>query len=92
MKITASEIPLAGMAISEVMTENPIAISRGQAGNIFKVLGILRSSSRAANGKNPSFAPDRRTRQLAGRHHRRKHPSNPETERLAANAARNKKL
>ena len=43
VKITASEIPLAGVAISEVMTENPIAISLTQAGNIFKVLSILRS-------------------------------------------------
>ncbi|MEG4324300.1 CBS domain-containing protein [Microcoleus sp. herbarium5] len=44
VKITASEILLAGVAISEVMTENPIAISLDQAGNIFKVLSILRSN------------------------------------------------
>ncbi|MCZ0901300.1 CBS domain-containing protein, partial [Microcoleus sp. HI-ES] len=43
MKITASGISLAGVAISEVMTENPIAISLDQAGNIFKVLSLLRS-------------------------------------------------
>ncbi|MEG3925027.1 MULTISPECIES: CBS domain-containing protein [unclassified Microcoleus] len=43
VKITASEIPLAGVAISEVMTENPIALNLDQAGNIFKVLSILRS-------------------------------------------------
>jgi two-component system NtrC family sensor kinase len=43
VKITASEIPLAGVAISEVMTENPIALSLDQAENIFKVLSILRS-------------------------------------------------
>ncbi|MEG4408111.1 CBS domain-containing protein [Microcoleus sp. MON2_D5] len=43
VKITASEIPLAGVAISEVMTENPITISLDKAGNIFKVLSILRS-------------------------------------------------
>ncbi|MBD1829017.1 CBS domain-containing protein [Microcoleus vaginatus GB1-A2] len=43
VKITASEIPLAGMVISEVMTENPIAISLDKAGNIFRVLSILRS-------------------------------------------------
>ncbi len=47
VKITASEIPLAGMIIAEVMTERPIAISLDQAGNIFRVLGILRSSSLA---------------------------------------------
>ena len=47
VKITASEIPLAGMIIAEVMTERPIAISLDQAENIFKVLGILRSSSLA---------------------------------------------
>ncbi|MEG4212408.1 CBS domain-containing protein [Microcoleus sp. S13_B4] len=45
VKITASEIPLAGVAISEVMTENPIAISLDKAGNIFKVLSILRSKT-----------------------------------------------
>lgn len=44
VKITASEIPLAGVAISEVMTQNPIAISLDRAENIFKVLGILRSA------------------------------------------------
>ena len=43
VKITAREIPLAGVAISEVMTENPIAISLDKAGNIFRVLSILRS-------------------------------------------------
>ncbi|MEG5047357.1 CBS domain-containing protein [Microcoleus sp. B4-C1] len=43
VKITASEIPLAGVAISEVMTENPIALNLDQGGNIFKVLSILRS-------------------------------------------------
>ncbi|MEG4801574.1 CBS domain-containing protein [Microcoleus sp. ARI1-B5] len=48
VKITASEIPLAGVTISEVMTENPIAISLDKAGNIFRILSILRSSSRAA--------------------------------------------
>jgi len=47
VKITASEIPLAGVEIAEVMTEKPIAISLDQAENIFKVLGILRSSSLA---------------------------------------------
>ncbi len=47
VKITASEIPLAGVAISEVMTDNPIAISLDAAENIFKVLSILRSSSLA---------------------------------------------
>ncbi|MCC3405028.1 MAG: CBS domain-containing protein [Microcoleus sp. PH2017_10_PVI_O_A] len=44
VKITASEIPLAGMAIAEVMTQNPIAISLDNAGNIFKILSILRSA------------------------------------------------
>jgi C4-dicarboxylate-specific signal transduction histidine kinase len=48
VKITASEIPLAGMVIAEVMTQEPIAISLDRAGNIFKILSILRSSSRAA--------------------------------------------
>ncbi|MEG4225026.1 CBS domain-containing protein [Microcoleus sp. N9_B2] len=57
VKITASEIPLAGVAISEVMTENPIAISLYQAGNIFKVLSILRSSSRAALTKRIRHLP-----------------------------------
>ncbi len=44
VKITASEIPLAGLTISEVMTQNSIAISIDRAENIFKVLGILRSA------------------------------------------------
>ncbi len=44
VEITASGISLAGVAISEVMTENPIAISLDRAGNIFKVLSILRSA------------------------------------------------
>jgi CBS domain-containing protein len=48
VKITASEIPLAGAVISEVMTENPIAISLALAENMFKILSILRSCSRAA--------------------------------------------
>ena len=43
VKITAREIPLAGVAISEVMTENPIALNIDKAGNIFRVLSILRS-------------------------------------------------
>ncbi|MEG5060712.1 CBS domain-containing protein [Microcoleus sp. A2-C5] len=47
VKITANEIPLAGMIIAEVMTQRPIAISLDQAENIFKVLDILRSSSLA---------------------------------------------
>jgi CBS domain-containing protein len=47
VKLTASEIPLAGVAISEVMTDSPIAISLDAAENIFKVLSILRSSSLA---------------------------------------------
>ncbi|MCC3422072.1 MAG: CBS domain-containing protein, partial [Microcoleus sp. PH2017_07_MST_O_A] len=38
VKITASEIPLAGLIIAEVMTEKPIAISLDKAGNIFKIL------------------------------------------------------
>ena len=48
VKITAREIPLAGVVISAVMTQNPIAISLERSQNIFKVLSILRSSSRAA--------------------------------------------
>lgn len=44
VKITASEIPIAGLTIAEVMTQNPIAISIDLAENIFKVLGILRSA------------------------------------------------
>ncbi|MCC3429198.1 MAG: CBS domain-containing protein [Microcoleus sp. PH2017_04_SCI_O_A] len=44
VKITASEIPLAGLIIAEVMTEKPIAISLDKAGNIFKILSILRSA------------------------------------------------
>ncbi|MEG3858254.1 CBS domain-containing protein [Microcoleus sp. herbarium12] len=41
VKITAREIPLAGVVISAVMTENSIAISLERAENIFKVLSIL---------------------------------------------------
>ena len=44
VKITASEIPLEGVAISEVMTLNPIALSFAQAGDIFDVLSVLRSA------------------------------------------------
>ncbi|MEG4286049.1 CBS domain-containing protein [Microcoleus sp. A006_D1] len=44
VKITASEIPLAGMIIAEVMTERPIAISLDAAENIFKVFSILRAA------------------------------------------------
>lgn len=44
VKITASEIPLEGVAISEVMTLNPIALSLAQASDIFNVLSILRSA------------------------------------------------
>src|SRR6476469_7623362 len=43
VKITAREITLAGVSISNVMTKNPIAISLDKAGNSFKVLSILRS-------------------------------------------------
>jgi CBS domain-containing protein len=32
VKITAREIPLAGVALSEVMTENPIALNLDKAG------------------------------------------------------------
>ncbi|WP_339384314.1 CBS domain-containing protein [Microcoleus sp. LEGE 07076] len=42
VKITASERGLAGLTISEVMTENSIVLNLARAGNIFKVLGILR--------------------------------------------------
>jgi C4-dicarboxylate-specific signal transduction histidine kinase len=44
VKITASEIPLEGVAISEVMTLNPIALSLAQARDIFSVLTVLRSA------------------------------------------------
>ncbi|MBE9093460.1 CBS domain-containing protein [Tychonema sp. LEGE 07203] len=44
VKITASEIPLAGLTIAEVMTQNPIALNIDKVGNIFKVLGILRAA------------------------------------------------
>jgi C4-dicarboxylate-specific signal transduction histidine kinase len=44
VKITASEIPLQGVSISEVMTLNPIAISLAQAGDIFSLLTVLRSA------------------------------------------------
>ncbi len=42
--ITASQMPLEGVAVSQVMTHNLITLSIAEAGNIFDLLALLRSS------------------------------------------------
>lgn len=44
VKVTASEMPLAGVNISQVMTRDPIAISIDRAKDIFHVLTLLKTS------------------------------------------------
>lgn len=44
VRITVSEMPLEGVAISQIMTSNLITISLTEAGNIFSVLALFRSS------------------------------------------------
>ncbi len=45
VRITVSEMSLQGVAISQVMTTNLITISLTEAGNIFSVLALFRSSN-----------------------------------------------
>lgn len=44
VKIAASQMPLEGVTISQVMTQNLITLSIAEAGNIFDLLALLRSS------------------------------------------------
>ncbi|HEY9711800.1 MAG TPA: CBS domain-containing protein, partial [Oculatellaceae cyanobacterium] len=43
VKIAASQMPLEGVTISQVMTQNLITLSIAEAGNIFDLLALLRS-------------------------------------------------
>lgn len=44
VRLTANQMPLEGVTISEVMTSNLITLSLAEAGNIFSVLALLRSA------------------------------------------------
>ncbi len=44
VKIAASQMPLEGVTISQVMAQNLITLSIAEAGNIFNLLALLRSS------------------------------------------------
>lgn len=44
VRLAAIQMPLAGLAISQVMTQNLVTVSLAEAGTLFDVLALLRSS------------------------------------------------